>query len=226
MAVDALELKPRTTLALFDAAVRLCAKSMGVWALTLPAGVALVAATFRLAEDLHFRRPLLVASAWFTGAWLFRALCQGAAAHYLELKVLEADEPSVWRSFTAALKHAPALFYAAALCLVLNGIVWSFSLGIGFLLIGAHFAAYAVVMKGRGSLLGLYGTCSRMLGPTRSTASWLRVCGLVQLIVALNIHLGTTASLAILSKLLAVNTTFIARFAALDNPVWLAAVGA
>ena len=37
MAVPALELKPRQTIALFDAALRLCARSSGVWSLTLPA---------------------------------------------------------------------------------------------------------------------------------------------------------------------------------------------
>ena len=43
--------------------------------------------------------------------------------------------------------------------------------GIGFFLVTSHLAAYAVAMKGRGSLLGLYGTCSKMLGPARHTAS-------------------------------------------------------
>ena len=50
MAVDALELRPRNAVALFDAAVRLCATTTGVWALTLPTGALLVATLFTLVE--------------------------------------------------------------------------------------------------------------------------------------------------------------------------------
>jgi hypothetical protein len=226
MAVDALELKPRTTLALFDSGLKLCSRSMGVWALTLPAGAGLVAATFELVDAVHRHRPLVVPAALFTAAWLFRALAQGAATHYLERMILEPNEPSARASYWAALKRAPALLYAAGFCLVLNGLVWCFSLGIGYLLLGAHLAAYAVAMKGRGSLLGLYGTCARMLGPARHSASWLRITGLTQVVVGLNLHLGVNAALAAASKLLALNVTFVSRFASMDNPVWVAAVAA
>jgi hypothetical protein len=224
MAVNALELRPRTTLALFDSALKLCARTLGVWAITLPAGAALVAATFELVDAVHRHRSLIDPALWFTAAWLFRAVSQGAAAHYLERMLLEPNEPSARASFWAALKRAPALLYAAGFCLVLNAIVWCFSLGIGYLLLGAHLAAYAVVMKGRGSLLGLYGTCSAMLGPARHAASWLRLAGLTQILVAYNLHLGVNAALSAASKLLALNVTFVTRFASLDNPVWVAAV--
>ena len=50
MAVDALELRPRNAVALFDAAVRLCATTTGVWALTLPTGALIVASLFTLVE--------------------------------------------------------------------------------------------------------------------------------------------------------------------------------
>jgi hypothetical protein len=224
MAVDALELRPRSTLALFDSALKLCGRSMGVWAITLPAGAALVAATFELVDAVKHHAPLVVPAALFTAAWLFRAISQGAATHYLERLILEAGEPSAGASFWAALKRAPALLYAAGFCLFLNGLVWCFSLGIGYLLLGAHLAAYAVVTKGRGGLMGLYGTCSRMLGPARHAASWLRLAGLTQVIVALNIHLGVNAALVVASKLVALNVTFVTRFASTDNPVWVAAV--
>lgn len=224
MAVDALELRPRTTLGLFDAAIRLCSRTMGVWAITLPAGAALVAATFELAGAVIHKRPLFLPVALFTAAWMFRAVAQGASAHYLEQQLLEPGEPSSWRSFVAALKRAPALVFCAGYCLVLNGMIWCFSLGIGFFLVTSHLAAYAVAMKGRGSLLGLYGTCSKMLGPARHTASTLRLCGLTQLIVGLNIHLLVNASLLVGSKLLALNVTFVNRFVSIDNPVWLAAL--
>ncbi len=224
MAVDALELRPRTTLQLFDAAIRLCSRTMGVWAITLPAGAALVAATFELAEAISHKRALALPALLFTAAWMFRAISQGAASHYLEQQILETNEPSARRSFLAALKRAPALIYTAGFCLTLNTMIWCFSLGIGFFLVTAHLAAYAVAMKGRGSLLGLYGTCSKMLGPARHTASTLRLCGLLQLILFYNLHLLVNASLIAGSKLLAFDVTFLDRFASFDNPSWFAAL--
>jgi len=224
MAVDALELRPRTTLQLFDAAIRLCSRSMGVWALTLPAGAALVAATFHIAEAIAHHRALGVPALLFTAAWMFRAISQGAASHYLEQQILEPHEPSARRSLLAALKRAPALVYTAGFSLTLNTLIWCFSLGIGFFLVTAHLAAYAVAMKGRGSLLGLYGTCSKMLGPARHTASTLRLCGLLQLILFYNLHLLVNASLIAGSKLLAFDVTFLNRFVSFDNPTWMAAL--
>ncbi|MBL8953324.1 MAG: DUF4129 domain-containing protein [Myxococcaceae bacterium] len=224
MAVDALELRPRTTLQLFDGAIRLCSRTMGVWAITLPAGAALVAATFHLAEAMQHKRHLALPALLFTAAWLFRAISQGAAAHHLEQQLLEPGEPSSSRSFVAALKRAPALIYTAGFSLTLNAIIWCFSLGIGFFLVTAHLAAYAVAMKGRGSLLGLYATCSKMLGPARHTASTLRLCGLLQVILFFNLHLLVNASLTVCSKLLAFDITFASRFVSFDNPTWLAAL--
>ncbi|MBS1153893.1 MAG: hypothetical protein H6Q89_5591, partial [Myxococcaceae bacterium] len=73
MAVPALELKPRQTVALFDAALRLCARSSGVWSLTLPAGAAVIAALFHLVDTATHHRALQGPVALFTAAWIFRA---------------------------------------------------------------------------------------------------------------------------------------------------------
>ena len=39
---------------------------------------------------------------------------------------------------------------------------------------GAHAVGYAATMRGQGSVLGLYATCTRLLGPTRHLAPWVR----------------------------------------------------
>src|SRR5437763_1185794 len=44
MGVSALELRPRGAVALFDAGIRLCARSSGLWALGLPGGAIVTAA--------------------------------------------------------------------------------------------------------------------------------------------------------------------------------------
>lgn len=226
MAVDALELRPRNAVALFDAAVRLCATTTGVWALTLPTGALLVATLFSLVEATRRHEPLLLPVALWTGAWLLRALSQGAACHYVEQQVLGTTAPSVRASLLAALKRAPGLVIAATWMAVLNLVLWVFTLGIGFLFVGAHAAGYAATMRGQGSVLGLYGTCSKLLGPTRHIAPWVRVCGGSQVILGLNLHLVTGLLLSLGRGLFGFDVTFVERFASLDNPTWVATVAA
>jgi hypothetical protein len=226
MAVDALELRPRNAVALFDAAVRLCATTTGVWAITLPAGALLVGTLFMLVEAISRRQPLLIPVALWTGAWVFRAITQGAACHYVEQQVLGTTPPSVRASLLAALKRAPGLIVASAVMSVINVALWIFTVGIGFLFVGAHAAGYAATMRGQGSVLGLYGTCSRLLGPTRYIAPWVRVCGSSQLILAINLHLMSQVLLSLANNLFGFDVTFVERFASLDNPTWVATVAA
>ncbi len=224
MAVDAKELKPRNAIALFDAAVRFASTNAGLWALTLPSGAALIASLFTLAEAMRRDAPLVVPVALFTLAWLFRAISQGAACHYAEVSLLGTQPPSMRASFRAALRHAPGLVTAAAWLFVVNTFLFVVTFGVGFLFVGAHTAAYAVVMRGQGSVLGLYGTASKLLGPTRFIAPFVRLCGLSQVLLAINLQLVTMLSLYLLRGLFGFDVTFIDRFTSFDNPVWLAVV--
>lgn len=226
MAVDALELRPRNAVALFDAAVRLCATSTGVWALTLPTGALLVGALFTLTEATRRHDDLPFPVMLWTLAWVARAISQGAACHYVETQVLGTTPPSVRASLWAAVKRAPSLVIASTWMVILNLILSVFTLGIGFLFIGAHAAGYAATMRGQGSVLGLYGTCAKLLGPTRYIAPWVRVCGLSQVVLGINLHLFTGLSLGLGRGLFGFDVTFAERFASLDNPTWLATVAA
>lgn len=224
MAVDAKELKPRNAIALFDAAVRLSATNAGLWALTMPSGAALIASLFTLAEAVRRGERLFVPVALFTAAWLFRAISQGAACHYADTSLLGTKPPSLRASVKAALAHAPGLVTAAAWLFVVNTFLVVVTFGIGFLFVGAHTAAYAVVMRGQGSVLGLYGTAAKLLGPTRFIAPFVRLCGLSQVLLAFNVQLSTMLSLHLLRSLFGFDVTFVDRFTSFDNPVWLAVV--
>lgn len=224
MAVPALELKPRQTVALFDAALRLCARSTGVWSLTLPAGACVIAAVFHLVDVATRHGPLLEPVAFFTAAWIFRAISMGASCHFLEVQVLGTTEPNAWSSFVAALKRTPSLIITAAFTAFLNGLIWTLTLGVGFLFLGAHNVAYAVAMRGQGHPLAVYGTASKLLGPARHTAAWVRLCGLSQFLVLLNLHLVVAAVLYLGKSLLALDLTFVERFTSLDNATWVAAL--
>ncbi|MFT3707198.1 MAG: DUF4129 domain-containing protein [Archangium sp.] len=224
MAVDALELRPRTSVALFDAALRLCFSTTGVWAITLPTGAVLVAALFNLVEAIVRQHDLFLPVVLWTGAWCLRAVTQGAACHYIEQQVLGTTPPSVRASLLAAVKRAPSLVIGSAWLFSLNAILWVFTFGIGFFFIGAHAASYAAIMRGQGSVLGLYGTTSKLLGPTKHIAPWVRMCGLSQLLLGLNLHITTWAFFAALHGMLGFDVTFADRFASLDNPTWIAMV--
>ncbi|MBX7116644.1 MAG: DUF4129 domain-containing protein [Myxococcaceae bacterium] len=222
MAVDAIELRPRGPVLLFDAAIRLCARSTGVWSLMLWPGAFLTFAAFGLVEAINRREPLAQPAMLFTAAWLFRGLCMGAACHYLEAQLMQNAEPAPWRSFVAALKHAPSLLITTWAVATLNLVLWVFTLGLGFFFIGSHAVAYAVAMRSQGHPLNLLGNAARLLGPARHTAAWVRLCGISQIIVIANVHAATSMIIKGGQKLLGFDLSYADRFCSLDNATWVA----
>ncbi|QAT86872.1 hypothetical protein EJ065_5338 [Corallococcus coralloides] len=222
MAVSALELRPRGPVALMDAALRLCARDAGVWALTLPGGAAVVAALLHLLDAVdHGRSPTLPAL-YVTLAWFLRGVGQGAACHYVQELLLGAKaEPSVRQSLRAALGRLPSLFIAVAYLAFFNVLSLTFSLGIALFLLSAQGVGYAATMQGRGSPLKLYAVGSRLLGPSRGTATAVRWLMGVQVLVFLNLHVGLNFLLYLGRRLVGIDLTFAERFASLDNPPWL-----
>ncbi|NOK23383.1 DUF4129 domain-containing protein [Corallococcus carmarthensis] len=222
MAVSALELRPRGPVALMDAALRLCARDAGVWALTLPGGAAVVAALLHLLDAVdHGRSPTLPAL-YVTLAWFLRGVGQGAACHYVQEVLLGAKaEPSVRQSLRAALSRLPSLFIAVAYLAFFNVLTLTFSLGISLFILSAQGVGYAVTMQGRGSPLKLYTVGSRLLGPSRGTATAVRWLMGVQVLVFLNLHVGLNFVLYLGRQLVGIDLTFAERFASLDNPPWL-----
>ncbi|NTX04258.1 DUF4129 domain-containing protein [Myxococcus sp. CA040A] len=222
MAVSALELRPRNAVSLMDAALRLCARSTGVWALTLPGGAAVVAAMLYLAEAVRLGRPLVLPTLALTLAWFLRGVCQGAACHHIQAQLLEGQgEPSTWDSLKAALGRLPSLCVAVGYLFVFDGMALLFGLGVAYVVFSSASVGYAAVMQGRGSVLGLYGHCSRLLGPARGTATMVRILMSVQVLVFFNLHIAFNFLLMLARKLLGIDLTFAERFASLDNAPWL-----
>ena len=221
MAVSALELRPRGAVAILDAALRLCSRNTGVWALTLPTGATVTGALLHLVDAVTQRQSLTLPTLWLTLAWLARGLFQGAASHYLQELVLGQKEPGVLPSLRAALERAPSLITAVGYLFLFNLLSLTLSLGMSFFMFSAHIVGYAATMQGRGSPLKLYGTCARLLGPARTIATGVRMLLLVQLLTFLNLHIAFNAFFWLSRKLLAIDFTFAERFASIDNPFWL-----
>ncbi|NOK14748.1 DUF4129 domain-containing protein [Corallococcus exercitus] len=222
MAVSALELRPRGPVALMDAALRLCARDAGVWALTLPGGAAVVAALLHLLDAVEHGRSPTLPALYVTLAWFLRGVGQGAACHYVQEVLLGAKaEPSVRQSLRAALARLPSLFIAVAYLAFFNVLTLTFSLGIATLLLSAQGVGYAATMQGRGSPLKLYALGSRLLGPSRGTATAVRWLMGVQVLVFFNLHVGFNFLLYLGRQLVGIDLTFAERFASLDNPPWL-----
>jgi hypothetical protein len=226
MAAPALELRPRGTLALFDAAIRLCARNSAVWALTLPAGAALVAAVFHAFEAGVHHQSMTLPVVYLTAAWAFRAISQGAACHYLEGLVLEPNEKSLWACWAAALKRAPSLWITMGVSAVAHALAVGLTAGIALLFLGALSVGYAVTMRGQGHPLNLFGNASKLLGPARHTAAFVRLCGFSMVILFLNLQMTVMAGFFVCINLLGLDLTYLSRFASFDNPVWMAAVAA
>src|SRR3954467_4186530 len=103
MAVSALELRPRGAIAILDAALRLCSRNTGVWALTLPGGALVTLAVLHLADAVTHHQPLVLPTLWLTLACLARGVLQGATCHYIQELILGQTEPTVLSSLRAAL---------------------------------------------------------------------------------------------------------------------------
>jgi len=221
MAVSALELRPRGAVAILDAALRLSSRNSGVWALTLPGGALVTAAALHVADTVTHHGPVGMATLWLTLAWLARGFFQGATCHYVQELLLGQKEPGVLASLRAALSRLPSLVIAVAFLLLFNAITIPLSLGLAFFLLPAHLAGYAVTMQGRGSPLRLYGLCSRLLGPAKSTATGVRMMLSVQVLTFFNLHMASNVLFFLGRKLLAIDLTFAERFASLDNASWV-----
>ncbi len=223
MAVSALELRPRGAVAILDAGLRVCVRSSGVWALTLPGGALVTAALLHLTDAVTHHRDLGLPALLFTLAWLARGIFQGAACHHVQELLLgkSAGEPTAWASLRAALARTPSLLSAVAYLFIFNLLSLSITLGFAFFFLSAHLVGYAATMQGKGSPLGLYGVCSRMLGPARASAIGVRWLLQVQFLVFLNLHIGANALLYIGRKLLGIDLTFVERFASIDNAPWV-----
>ncbi|AKJ05765.1 uncharacterized protein DUF4129 [Archangium gephyra] len=223
MAVSALELRPRGAVAILDAGLRVCVRSSGVWALTLPGGALVTAALMHLTDTITHHRSLTLPALWFTLAWLARGLFQGAACHHVQELVLGqgTGEPTAWASMRAALARTPSLLCAVAYLFAFNVLTLGVSLGFAFFFLSAHLVGYAATLQGRGSPLGLYGVCSKMLGPARGSATGVRILLLVQFLAFLNLHIAANALLYVGRKLIGIDLTFAERFASLDNTAWV-----
>jgi hypothetical protein len=222
VSVSALELKPRGAVALFDAALHLCASHGGLWALTFPGGAAVVCALYLVADAVHLHHGLVGPVAALTAAWLVRALGQGAAAHLLSEELVGREAPSLRACVGAALRRAPGLVTAAAVMGALNLLIWAFTAGLGFLFFSAHLCGYPVTMRGEGNVLRLPSTCNRLLGPARATAGSVRLLGASQLLLAVNLHTSLLLTLHLGPTILGLDVAWLNRFCSLSNPVWLA----
>ncbi|MHB8872769.1 MAG: DUF4129 domain-containing protein [Myxococcaceae bacterium] len=223
MAVSALELRPRGPLPLFDAAIRLCSRSSGVWALTLPAGALVTAAALHLFDALEHKQELLLPCALFTAAWFARGVFQGAACHYVEQLLLGVAEPTTTGSLKAALFRLPSLLVCVTYLAVLGLLGPVITVGLYYVLMGSHLVGYAVTMQGKGHPLSLYGTCSKTLGAARNAAVWVRALFLVQVLVIFNVHVAANVVVYLGQKILALDLTFADRFVSLDNGAWVTA---
>jgi len=224
VAIAATELRPRSAVALFDAAVRLAARSTGLWALTLPGGAAVTAAAIHFLDQARAGDDGWAPALWLTGAWFFRAVCQGAASHWAKQLLVGRGETGAARSLLEALKRLPSLAIATVVLGTVSTLILVLTLGIGVFFFNAHLAGFAGVMQGKGHPMAIWGTANRLLGPARRTANAVRICLWSQWVLALNLHIGAQIGLSLAQSLLGLDLTFAERYASLDNPTWVLSI--
>ncbi len=227
MAIDAIALRPRKALGLFDAALNLCAQAVDVFVLTLPAGALLLYATFLTRDAVLTQRSVLFPVLLATVSLCLRSVGLAAASHYAHALLMDAQPPSLMASLTQSLRRLPTLIFATAYCLTLNLLILTFTGGIALLFINAHVVAYAVTVRGTlaGRPFSLYQVCAEQLGAAKNSAWGLRLFGLSALLLFINLHLATVLMLTLGTKVLGADLTFVSRFCSLDNDTWVFLLG-
>ena len=220
MAVSALELRPRGAVAILDAALRLCSRHTGVWALTLPGGALVTAATLHMVDAVTHRRSLALPTLWLTLAWLARGVFQGATCHYVQEVLLGQKEPSVLSSLRAALQRMPSLLIAVGSCSPStpsrSASRWGWPSSC------CRRTSSAMPRRCRqGQSPGPVRAVLELLGPARSTAMGVRLMLGVQVLTFFNLHIAINVLFVLGRNLLAIDLTYAERFASLDNPPWL-----
>jgi Domain of unknown function (DUF4129) len=227
MAIDAIALRPRKALGLFDAALNLCAQAVDVFLLTLPAGALLVYAVFLTREAVLTQRSVLFPVFLLAASVCVRSIGLAAASHYAHALLMDAQPPNLLASLTQSFRRWPTLVFATVYCLSLNSLILLFTGGIAWLFVNAQVVAYAVIVRGTlaGRPLSLYHVCAEQLGAAKASAVGLRLFGLSALLVFVNLHLATVLLLTLGTKILGADLTFVSRFCSLDNDTWILLLG-
>ncbi len=224
MAVPPSELQPRSAIELFDASLRLCSRSLGVWAVLLPAHAALALSLVWVWRDVEAHQGHLASGVALTGALWLRGIAKGALAAFLEGELFGTSPASVRTCWRQALARLPSLTLTTTASLVREALIWGLTLGVGALFASQHMVAPAVAMSGQGPAHRPIETCQRLLGSRASVAGVLRLFGLLQWVIAINLHVLAAGAVMVMGSLFAVDVSFWSRFVAVDNPVWVASV--
>jgi hypothetical protein len=214
------DLRPRTAVELYDAAIHLCTRGgTAAPALAFLGAAPVAIAGVALCYQARFGRPTLVPALAFTLALFFRSVCLGAAAVATQ-DALGGTEASAAKCLVAALKSAPALCVAGAVDLALRWIGHPITLGLAFFFWSDLWCGPAVVLRGRSSPWLIGGAVRRELGPRSGSGMLLRLMhALAFLIVALNTWVAIMLLLYLGHAFFGLDVTFLEKFCMPDN--WL-----
>ena len=224
MAIAANELRPRSAVALIDAAIRLASRSTGLWVLTVPGSAALTIAAIHFLDAYRGGDETWEPALLLTGAWFFRVICQGAASHWAQELLIGPGEASAARSFLATLHRAPSLIIGTVMMTAIALLTTVLTLGIGVFVFTAQMAGIAAVMQGKGHPLAIWGTTGKLLGPVKGAFNrrvWIRISLWSVWVLAINLHLAAKLGLDLAQSILGLEVTFAERYASPDNPTWI-----
>jgi hypothetical protein len=223
MALVAPDLRPRSAVELYDAAIHLCLRG----ATALP-GLAIVGAVMPAIAGLWLvsraldGKPVAVAAALFTLALMLRSIFAGAASLAGEA-ALEGNPLGAWPALRKALGRGPQLMSAGGILLLIEWILIPGTLLLGLALWAPLFAAHLLIARGEAGPFSMGGACRERL--VRSSTCLVRVLhALATLVVLFDVHTGIAVALYLARTLFALDVSFLDRFASLDNTVYVAFV--
>ncbi len=219
------DLRPRTSVELYDAAIHLCTRGRtAAPALALLGASPVAIAAVTLCYQARLGRPVLAAALLLTLALFFRYICLGAAALATQ-DALGGAESSALSCLGRAFRAAPALCISGTVDLALRWIGHPLTLGLAFFFWSDLWCAPAVAVTGRSSPWLIGGAIRRELGGRTGGGMGLRFLhALGFLIVWLNLWFAIVSVLYLGHAFFGLDTTFAMKFCMPDNGLFVVAL--
>lgn len=224
MAVAA-DLRPRSAVELYDAAIHLCTRGgTAAPALALLGAAPVAVAGLTLYYQAALGRPMGLTALALTVALFFRFVCLGAAALAVD-DALSGTESSARGCLGRAARAAPPLCIAGTVDLACRWIGHPITFGLGFFLWSGLWAAPSVAMAGDRSPWRVGAAVRERLGGRSAAAMGVRGFHLAAfLLVAVNLWLFVIVALFLGRAFFGLDVTFAMRFCSPDNGLFVLAL--